>query len=142
MALLCKLENAPLNSLTLWQRVLKESRVNERDADNSALYYHIYYSTMDEPDSQTIVQETPPDNVFIAPSIHERELLAGISYTHHSAIPEEIANDTTIECVLGVDEAGRGPVLGELPFMPRRSRLKLTINSQVPWYMACYICLL
>ena len=72
---------------------------------------------MDEPDSQTISQETPADDVFIAPSIHEREILAGISYTHHTAIPEEIANDSTVECVLGVDEAGRGPVLGESPFM-------------------------
>lgn len=72
---------------------------------------------MDEPDSQTIAQETPADDVFIAPSIHEREILAGISYTHHTAIPVEIAHDPTVECVLGVDEAGRGPVLGESPFM-------------------------
>lgn len=72
---------------------------------------------MKEPDSQIIAQETPPENVFIAPSIHAREILAGVSYTHHTAIPEEIAHDTTIECVLGVDEAGRGPVLGELPCM-------------------------
>lgn len=96
---------------------------------------------MDEPDSQTIIQETPPDNVFIAPSIHEHEILAGISYTHHTAIPEEIAHDTTIECVLGVDEAGRGPVLGELSLMPRKIHTKLTINFQVPWSTACYICL-
>lgn len=68
---------------------------------------------MDEPDSETIAQETPAVNVFMAPSIHERDILAGISYTHQTAIPEVIALDTSIECVLGIDEAGRGPVLGE-----------------------------
>lgn len=94
---------------------------------------------MKEPDSQTIANETPPDNVFIAPSIHEREILAGVSYTHHTAIPEEIAHDKTIECVLGVDEAGRGPVLGESPSVLGKSGPKLTVNFQVPWYMACYI---
>ena len=69
---------------------------------------------MDDPDSQTIAQETPAVNVFIAPSIHERDILAGISYTHHTVIPEAVALGSTVECVLGVDEAGRGPVLGEL----------------------------
>lgn len=68
---------------------------------------------MDEPDSQTILQETPAEGVFIAPSIHKQEIFAGTSYTHHSAIPEFIADELSTECVLGVDEAGRGPVLGK-----------------------------
>lgn len=68
---------------------------------------------MENVDSQTIIQETPPDNVFIAPSIHEREILAGISYTHHTATPEAYIKDKSVEYVLGVDEAGRGPVLGK-----------------------------
>lgn len=68
---------------------------------------------MDETDSQVIEQETPADDVFIAPSINKNFLLAGTSYTHHSAIPEIVAKNTSTECVLGVDEAGRGPVLGE-----------------------------
>lgn len=68
---------------------------------------------MENVDSQTITQETLPDNVFIAPSIHEREILAGISYTHHTTTPEAYIKDKSIECVLGVDEAGRGPVLGK-----------------------------
>ena len=62
--------------------------------------------------SQDITQKTPSQNVFIAPSIHEPAILNGASYTHHSPIPETITRDTSTECVLGVDEAGRGPVLG------------------------------
>lgn len=69
---------------------------------------------MDEMISQDIAQETPAENVFIAPSIHKEEILAGASYTHHSSVPEAISNDLLTECVLGVDEAGRGPVLGNL----------------------------
>lgn len=61
---------------------------------------------------QDIAQETPVADVFIPPSIHREQVLLGDSYTHHSAIPATIKNDMTTECVLGVDEAGRGPVLG------------------------------
>ena len=76
--------------------------------------------TMDESQedhvkSQTLAQETPAEDVFIAPSIHENSILSGESYTHHCAIPPSIAADMSIECVLGVDEAGRGPVLGIYP---------------------------
>lgn len=67
---------------------------------------------MEELDSQAIEQETPADDVFIPPSINRSQILAGFSYTHHTAIPDVIADDMSIECVLGVDEAGRGPVLG------------------------------
>lgn len=72
---------------------------------------------MEEVDSQNIasqdtVQETPAQDVFIAPSIHEQAILDGASYTHHSEIPELITHHFSTECVLGVDEAGRGPVLG------------------------------
>ena len=67
---------------------------------------------MDEADPQEISLETPAEAVFIAPSIHEREIFAGTSYTHHTAIPEVIGKGLLAECVLGVDEAGRGPVLG------------------------------
>ena len=71
---------------------------------------------MEEIESQDIAQETPAGDVFIAPSIRESDLLGGRSYTHHSLIPRIVANDLSVECVLGVDEAGRGPVLGELYF--------------------------
>ncbi len=67
---------------------------------------------MEDIASQDIAQETPAKDVFIAPSIHEQAILSGGSYTHHSPIPETVAVDLSAECVLGVDEAGRGPVLG------------------------------
>lgn len=82
---------------------------------------------MENVDSQTIAQETPPANVFIAPSIHECEILAGISYTHHTATPEAYIKDKSIEYVLGVDEAGRGPVLGKsLQFQANNPKLRKT----------------
>ena len=79
---------------------------------------------MDEIDSQEIAQETPAEDVFIAPSIHEQEIFAGTSYTHHTALPELIASDLSTECVLGVDEAGRGPVLGSYHSFPKHSQNK------------------
>ena len=73
---------------------------------------------MDEPmedsqqDTQDIEQETPPEDVFIPPSVIKQQVMSGSSYTHHSAIPKTIKEDMATECVLGVDEAGRGTVLG------------------------------
>lgn len=64
-------------------------------------------------DSQDIAQETPASDIFQAPSVRKPEIIAGQSYSHFSPIPPQIADDMSTECVLGVDEAGRGPVLGE-----------------------------
>ena len=68
--------------------------------------------TIEDVDTQDIEQATPAEDVFIAPSIYETEILAGTSYTHHSPLPAVLNSDPSVECVLGVDEAGRGPVLG------------------------------
>lgn len=67
----------------------------------------------DQPESQTLAEETPVEDVFQAPSITIDKVLAGDSYTYHSPIPATVAADMSTECVLGVDEAGRGPVLGK-----------------------------
>lgn len=88
-------------------------------ADTAMLDVHVDSQEVEE--SQDIVDigpedialETPVDDVFRAPSISSSFLFDGKSYTHHSPVPETISQDMRTECVLGVDEAGRGPVLGE-----------------------------
>lgn len=65
-------------------------------------------------EAQDVEQEAPPADVFIPPSIDKPQVLAGDSYTYHSPIPATIKDDMSTECCLGVDEAGRGPVLGML----------------------------
>lgn len=67
-------------------------------------------------DFPDLAQETPAEDVFIAPSIDRQRILSGESYSHFSPIPEILQKDTGIEVVLGVDEAGRGPVLGPMVY--------------------------
>lgn len=56
---------------------------------------------------------------FVPPSVCRPEILDGQSYAHYSPRPEAIANDkpnNRTACILGIDEAGRGPVLGPMVY--------------------------
>ncbi|KAK1815179.1 hypothetical protein LTR12_010438 [Friedmanniomyces endolithicus] len=70
----------------------------------------------DEPESQTIAEEAPMKGVFNPPSVNNERVVSGESYTHLSAVPATLIADMSTECVLGVDEAGRGPVLGPMVY--------------------------
>ena len=87
----------------------------------------------ENPTTENLATETPASNVFIPPSIHQSPLLAGESYTHHTPLPSTLSSDPSTPCVLGIDEAGRGPVLGPmvyglfyLPLVAHTSLLKET----------------
>lgn len=97
---------------------------------------------MDIEESQTSLHDIDVElsKGFVPPSVAQREQLSthsSSSYTYHSPIPKALVDNLDVPCILGVDEAGRGPVLGT-PTPNPREKAEIT-ELKVPWYTPSHI---
>lgn len=69
-----------------------------------------------DPQEAEAAKEAAKEAALILPSIDCGKIRYGESYSYHSPIPASMLEDKGGPVILGVDEAGRGPVLGPMVY--------------------------